>query len=367
MSMDRNRVVILDADYEGVGDPLREALEYFDLDLSGKNVFIKPNMLSRSSPERGVTSHPSILRELISWTERYTENILVGDNPGATGYGANEKCARATGIKEVSGKYFKNIGKQTKAVKLKSKFTKALVVSEDILKTDFLISVPKFKTHLQTVITGGIKNSYGILVGGEKSRLHILAQSPRSFAEAILDVFQIRIPDLFVMDAVVGMEGNGPNGGILRRIGKIMVSNNGVALDSVMATMMGIPPGSVPCLIEAYRRGLGEIDLRRIEVIGEVPLLQDFKVPVTYTRGLWGTLVNRWVYIPLVRSRVKVREKNCTRCMECIKGCPTGAMKLDGEFPRVYDKECINCYCCRELCLYNAVDIKGTVGFLSRR
>lgn len=60
-------------------------------------------------------------------------------------------------------------------------------VSRAVMDADVVISFPKFKTHGLTVITGGIKNSYGILPGAQKAKLHQAAGSPERFHEVVVD------------------------------------------------------------------------------------------------------------------------------------------------------------------------------------
>ncbi|MEK6195131.1 MAG: DUF362 domain-containing protein [Deltaproteobacteria bacterium] len=93
-------------------------------------------------------------------------------------------------------------------------------------------------------MAGAIKNSYGILPGAQKARLHGLAKSPERFHQVIVEVFRQRVPDLYIMDAVVGMEGNGPASSDLREIGLILAADNTVAMDAVVARMMGLDPGA---------------------------------------------------------------------------------------------------------------------------
>ena len=140
-------------------------------------------------------------------------------------------------------------------------FVPMVSVSRAVLEADVIISLPKFKTHGLTVLTGAIKNSYGYLPGAQKAKLHKAAGSPERFHEMVVDVFNLRVPDFFLMDAVVGMEGNGPASPDLRDIGLILASDNGVALDGVMATMTGCDPGRLRFLQKAKKMGLGGLRL----------------------------------------------------------------------------------------------------------
>ena len=148
------------------------------------------------------------------------------------------------------------------------------------MDADIIISLPKFKTHGLTVITGAIKNSYGFLPGAQKARLHKIAGSPKRFHEMLVDVFQLRVPDLFIVDAVVGMEGNGPASPDLRDIGLIL------GLRQCRSTGCGYCHSSwdvnrVCCgsFRRQRKRGLGDYDLKHIEILGELKPLHNFKIP----------------------------------------------------------------------------------------
>jgi len=81
------------------------------------------------------------------------------------------------------------------------------------------------------------------------------------------------------MDAVVGMEGNGPASPELRDIGLILASDNAVALDGVVARMMGLDPGRLRFLQKAKSMGLGDFDSQMITIDGQMRILPDFKLP----------------------------------------------------------------------------------------
>ena len=126
-----------------------------------------------------------------------------------SGYAANERCVRISVVLEAADGCYVNFAKENVQVPPKSRFINKLVISRAILDADLVINVPKFKTHLPTRITGAVKNMFGILVGVEKARVHLSVPLPKDFSEALVDIYQVRVPDLTVLDAVVGMEGNG--------------------------------------------------------------------------------------------------------------------------------------------------------------
>jgi uncharacterized protein (DUF362 family) len=350
-------ILVLDGDYPQVDGLVENILQTFPLPWGGKRVLLKPNMLGPYPPEKGITTHPSLIRSLVKALKKRGAICWVGDNPGLSGYAANERCARVSGILEAADGGYVNFAKETVQVSLESRFLDKLVISRAVLDADLLINVPKFKTHVQTRITGAVKNMFGILVGAEKARVHFAVPRPRQFSEALVDIYRIRVPDLTIMDAVVGMEGNGPSGKELRFIGKVLASRNSVLLDGLMAAMMGIPAKDVDHLAIAGERGLGEVDPARMEIRGSWESLKKFKTPIPFaSQGWFGTLLNKLLYRPLIKPKLKVRRDLCTRCEVCIQHCPAQALSLR-EFPFLEEKKCISCYCCYELCPSQAMEL----------
>ena len=303
-----NRVMIETASYDNVRRAVDRAFAFFPLKVAGKTVLVKPNVLRASLAHEGIVTNPALLRAVVEKLEEMRPaGIVVGDNPGAVGYGANEASFEETGLMAAAKGYYQNIGNDSRKVAFDPRFMDAVSVSSAVLDADIVISLPKFKTHGLTVMTGAIKNSYGILPGAQKARLHKLAGTPARFHELIVEVFRIRIPDFFIVDAIVGMEGNGPASPDLRQIGRVLASDNAVALDAVIATMMGMPPDQLPFLLKAACEGLGEIDLDHIQIMGELQAISDFKLPplsgeaILNNQGLQDLLHSKTVVRPPCR------------------------------------------------------------------
>lgn len=359
-----DKVLISDADYESMGKNVKSVFEEFPLNVKGKKVLVKPNILGPFDKDMGITTHPSLVKAVVSYLERSGAKIVVGDNPGPRGYGTNEESVRVSGILGAVGKYYRNIGTNVKVVKVKSKYFRQTVVSKDVLDCDILISLPKFKTHLNTRITGGIKNSYGILAGDEKAKIHRMAPKSRQFAEAVVDIYQIRKPDLVIMDAVTGMEGDGPNSKDLRDVGKLIASNNAVCLDAVMAEMMGLDAGDIDMLKIAKDRGLGEIDVEKINIIGKLEKIPNFKLPMNFfaMRSAFP-LYNIVIHIIMARTKLVIDPKKCKKCYICLENCPMKAISENGDI-HINTAGCISCYCCKELCPHDAVRVRGLANLM---
>jgi uncharacterized protein (DUF362 family)/Pyruvate/2-oxoacid:ferredoxin oxidoreductase delta subunit len=354
-----SKVMIHPATYERLEEAVDRAFEFFPLEFYGKRVLIKPNVLRASKAEEGIVTHPAVLRAVVDKVESFgPSSIVVGDNPGVMGYGANEECFRRTGLMEAARGCYQNIGNDSQQVDFNPDFMSTVTLSRAVLEADIIISLPKFKTHGLTVITGAIKNSYGFLPGAQKARLHRAAASPERFHEMLVDVFRLRVPDLFLVDAVVGMEGNGPVSPDLRNIGRILASDNGVALDAVIAAMMGCEPGRLRFLQKAKEVGLGDYDLSTIEVIGELKPLPDFKLPpLSGERDFHNKNIQE-----VLRSRAILRPqadpKLCTGCGACVEQCPVSALSMNHPLPRVDANRCITCFCCQEICPEKAMTLR---------
>jgi uncharacterized protein (DUF362 family)/NAD-dependent dihydropyrimidine dehydrogenase PreA subunit len=353
------RVMIHPATYDTVREAVERAFSLFPIKIEGKKVLIKPNVLRASKAAEAIVTHPALLRAVVEKVESMAPaSLVVGDNPGLFNYGANEESFRSTGLMAAAGRYYCNIGTDAVSMDFNPDFMPTVSVSKAVSEADVLISLPKFKTHGLTIVTGAIKNSYGYLPGAQKAILHRIAGSPQRFNDLIVDVFRLRVPDLFIMDAVVGMEGNGPASPDLREIGRVLAADNAVALDTVVSTMMGCDPGGLRFLQTAKAAGLGEPDLAAIELIGDLIRVADFKLP-----PLGGEAIQKNPAIQeLMATRARMRPRSdpdlCTACGLCVEQCPVSALTLKDGLPTVDADTCITCFCCQELCPEKAMALR---------
>jgi len=352
-------VMIHPADYDTVRQAVDKAFELFPVKVTGRKVLIKPNVLRSSEYSEAIVTHPAVLRAVVEKVEEMgPASLIVGDNPGIFSYGDNEASFEKTGLMAAAKGYYENIGNDSVKIDFNPDFMATVSLSRAINDADVVISLPKFKTHGLTVVTGAIKNSYGFLPGAQKARLHQAAGNPTRFHELIVDVFKLRPPDLFIMDAVVGMEGNGPASTELRDIGLILASDNAVAMDTVVATMMGLNPGALRFLQKAAEAGLGDYDVSALEIVGELKPIPGFKVP-----PLGGEAISANSAVQeLMRQRTVIRPQAdpdlCTSCGTCVDHCPVSALSLEAGLPMVDPELCITCFCCQEMCPEKAIALK---------
>jgi uncharacterized protein (DUF362 family)/Pyruvate/2-oxoacid:ferredoxin oxidoreductase delta subunit len=354
-----SKVMLHPASYDNCRPAIDRTLEIFPLQVTDKKVLIKPNVLRASDPAEHIVTNPAVLLAVVEKVEdMQPASLIVGDNPGIISYGANEEAFRKTGLFEAAKGYYQNIGNDSVKVDFNPDFMPAVSISQAVMDADIIISLPKFKTHGLTVITGAIKNSYGFLPGAQKAKLHRAAGSAERFHEMLVDVFQLRIPDFFIVDAIVGMEGNGPASPDLREIGLILASDNAVSLDAVIATMMGCESGRLRFLQKAKEKGLGDYDLSTIELIGELKRIPDFNLPPLggeanlHNQALQETFHSRTIVRPIADSDL------CTGCGTCVAQCPVSALSMADDLPQVDVDTCIACFCCQEICPEKAISLQ---------
>jgi uncharacterized protein (DUF362 family)/Pyruvate/2-oxoacid:ferredoxin oxidoreductase delta subunit len=354
-----HRVMIHPATYDSCREAVERAFDLFPQEIAHKKIVIKPNVLRMSTADEHIVTHPALLRAVVEKVEQMSPaEIVVGDNPGVFSYGDNENSFEKTGLMRAARGYYRNLGDTPQPVAFHPDFMDTVAISREILDADIFISLPKFKTHGLTVMTGAIKNSYGILPGAQKARLHRIAGTPERFHDVIVEVFRLRVPDLFIMDAVVGMEGNGPAAPDLREIGLILAADNAVALDGVVARMMGLDPGRLRFLQKARAMGLGDFDSQRVRIDGEMRTIPDFKLPPLGGEAIACNQAVQAVITTRTLVRPQADPELCTACGACVDHCPVSALTIEEDFPVVDADTCITCFCCQEICPEKAMTLE---------
>ena len=326
----------------------------------GDRVLLKPNLLKANPPDDAVTTHPEIVRAVIRLVRGAGGRVLVGDSPGM---GRLDKVARTAGILAVVNEEGAELVSFDDPVTVNAQgrfqhFEIARVAHE----ADVIINLPKLKTHGMVTMTGAVKNCFGCIPGNRKAQWHLNAGVDHDqFSRMLVELYALLAPKLTVMDAVVGMEGNGPGSGDPRRIGAIIAGQDAVAVDVVAAALISLSPVRLPVGRAAIELGIGAASLEDITVKGdelEPLIVRDFRLPASvHTEWplpdwLRRTLKNALTNKPAIDHSI------CLQCGLCERHCPRKAISK-GRTGLVIDyRNCIRCFCCQEFCPHRAIQVR---------
>lgn len=327
----------------------------------GSKVFVKINHLSPpSEAERGIVTHPVFVQAVLEMLKRVGAEITVGDDIDS-GDGDGFKISGFRQMCEETGVRLINL-RETGFVETicQGHFLKKLHVSSTVLNTEIIINLPKLKSHSLTIFTGGVKNMYGIIPHGLRTRFHGEFIKVEDFGQMLTDVFSTAIPHLTIMDGIITMEGDGPSSGNLRKLGVVLASRDAVAVDAVATKIIGADPFDIYTTRYSDERSLGVGNLADIEVVGE--RLEDVSVPGFRLPGNAVAIIMRRIprfLSRLVQSQLAVRPRviarQCTICSACIDSCPVAAITAGNRTVKIDHGICIGCMCCHEVCRFNAI------------
>jgi uncharacterized protein (DUF362 family)/Pyruvate/2-oxoacid:ferredoxin oxidoreductase delta subunit len=324
----------------------------------GDKVLIKPNLLSAKDPSRAITTHPSVVQAVAEEVKVLQANPYIGDSPGGADRGVkrvwdNTQMSLASHNSGVPLVSFEEKGVDKRI----SQTGRTYYIARPALEADVIISLGKLKTHTLTLMTCGIKNMFGVIPGFRKGEYHKQYPKPEMFAEVIVDIYSLMTPRLTLVDAIVGMEGDGPSSGQPNYLGFLLASQDAVAMDTVAAKILGFKDGEIDSTRIAAKRGLGVNDLSQIEIAGESidkvkPI--SFKLPSNrFLKLIPKFLVD--LIAPLVWVRPNIYDGNCTNCNICVENCPLETISSGKKRPVFDYSNCVNCMCCHELCPQKAI------------
>lgn len=218
-----------------------------------------------------------------------------------------------------------------------------------------MIDFCKLKSHGMVGMSAAIKNLYGVIPGLLKPETHYIYPGMELFSNMLVDINEYFKPKLTLVDAVIGMEGNGPTAGTPKKLGFLIASKTTYAADLLAAKLVGLDPPSVPTLKAAMERGLVPKDINELSVCGNIELLstEDFDIrPPKTVKFLGGTkfLVTQKFLEACFTNTPHLKKKKCVSCKKCFNICPAHAITMVKAKPRIDRKKCIRCFCCQEFC-----------------
>ncbi|MGV8171967.1 MAG: DUF362 domain-containing protein [Candidatus Woesearchaeota archaeon] len=347
---------------ESVDKAITKVFKDIKIDIKPHSkVLIKPNILMAKTPSYACTTNPSIIEAVCKILIKKDCEIIFGESSGWNTIHGFE----VSGIKAIADKYHAKIvafeNEKVLDKNIDGIILKELKITSFIENVDYIINMPKMKTHSLMKITGAVKNCYGFIPGFQKALYHTKGKDEISFGELLIDIY-LQCKDkiiINIMDAIVGMEGEGPGNGDPKNTGLIIASTDAIALDVIQSRIMGFNPLNIPTITAAINRRL--INIPDIKIIGDytssnIPKL-DYR-PAGSGGGVKSFITSAKSYLmktpPLIPE---VNKSKCIKCGICAKLCPVQCITLK-PYPTFDRNICIKCYCCHEHCPQGAIFLK---------
>ena len=301
----------------------------------GEQVLLKPNFLVGRSPDRCVNTHPAIVRAVATLVLEAGANPVIGDSPQL---GSAMKVAEKCGVAEIARELNIEIVEfePVEVMHPGGKCFKHFVLGKAVLEADKIINLPKVKTHNLTLLTLAVKNIFGCIPGTRKAQWHVrTSQKGHAYlSRMFLDLYTLVNPALSIVDGIVSMEGKGPGFGKPRKLNLIVAGSDAVAVDAVIAEILGASPEQYVALKLALDGHHGTAKINDIDVLGELIneiKINDFQFPpeATEMKGFLKTLVG--LLKLQLTTHPSINSEQCETCNNCVEACPRGIITLIDE------------------------------------
>lgn len=251
--------------------------------VEGKeNILIKPNLVTASSPEMGITTDMRVVEAILHHLEDVKASIIIGEGSGGC---PTEIAFRRNRYNELTRRYRVKLLDLNKDDAVKVRVAKPLSISElkvsrTAYKSDFRISVGKLKIHSIGIVTACLKNMMGAL-SGRRWKLIVHAKVHKR----IVDLNKIILPHFGIVDGIVGNEIDEIVSNPVQ-MNVVIAGRDAVSVDSVSAECIGVDWRDVQYLVLAEREHLGIADIERIDVVGH--RIEEVKRKFRRNRTLWA-------------------------------------------------------------------------------
>ena len=333
-------------------------------EVNGKKVLVKPNILSENDPAKCVSTHPVVVEAMIRYLQTKGATVFVGDSPAVhTSRFRGDKCGIYQVCETTGAKWVNFLDKP-----VEKKITgRSIRIASIVDEVDLIISLPKFKNHELMYFTGAIKNTFGLIPGFTKGMQHGIHGDRNSFGKMLVDLAEVVTPHYYLMDAIMGMEGQGPGtAGKPVAIGLLIGSTNPLALDIMACRIAGYNPNLLPT---------NKIGLERKkwlqseeEIVYDGPEFNSIikegfvKIPASASRNTaMRFIMGRVSILRKLERRPVFLQPECTGCHKCVNICPVEAIKPSPSNAKhivLTDNKCIRCFCCAEVCQDDAIDVR---------
>jgi uncharacterized protein (DUF362 family) len=242
---------------DDVSDIVAEAVAASGL-RGKKRIFVKPNL---SHPEYlpGVVTSPVVMHQLVGLLRDGNSEVIVGESNGFNYpcWTAFDKTGMQKAVESAGGTAI-NLS-EDKVVEVKFSDgcpLKRLFLPKTILDSDAVVDLPLMKTHEFMAYSGALKNLFGCVPSNKRIYLHPY------LPEVFYRLYTLFKPQLTIMDARVGIEGNGPTKGKPVKMDLMLTGNDALALDIVAAKVMMLDWKKTYLNYIANKAGFHEADIQ---------------------------------------------------------------------------------------------------------
>jgi len=261
---DADLVSVIRAGFDSLGITRNE--------VRGKRILLKPNLVETAESAPHINTNPAmVVAAAAAFASLGAKEVFVAEGQG------HRRDSRLvldeSGMGDAltrSRLHFVDLNHDDVVVTPnKGKWTslRELHLPRTLVEADWVVSMPKLKTHHWAGVTCAMKNLFGVMpgivYGWPKNVLHV-----HGIPESILDINATVKPHLAIVDGIVGMEGDGPIMGPPKACGCVIIGRNPVAVDATAVRVMGLNPYGAKYLTGASGR-LGPIHEQNIIQRGE--------------------------------------------------------------------------------------------------
>lgn len=338
---------------------------------AGETILVKANLLNNFKTEVAATTNPAVIAAVCKKLAEYGCNVIIGDSSaGFFNQGHIASVYKATGMTEaakISGATLNDDFSTKEVFFEKGKVGRRFEIIGIAEKVDGIVNVAKLKTHRFTMYTGCAKNMFGLIPGMQKVQKHAEYKDVIKFTDFLIDINEYIKPKvrLNFIDAVIGMEGDGPSAGDPKKLGVLIAAENAYAADVAGVTIINGKTENFPLFYALKNRGISPNSGKDVEMIGEDVesyVCKSFKL--VRDDRLWCKEGNRSVFSVLypikkfITPYPSTTKKECRGCGRCAEHCPEKAITIVDKKATFDLNKCIRCYCCQELCPYHAIKVK---------
>lgn len=386
-----------------IKDGLFSAMEkYVDLLPQAKDskILLKPNLNSNMNSLTGNTTDLRALASVVEFLKEHGySNITIAEGTNSGFYRNNISVISRLKVDELAKRFgikFKDLN-YAEPVYIEFENGVKAGVAKDVLDADFLINMPKLKTHFEAGMSVCLKNLMGCLVGQENKK-----KTHKNLARNIIHINEHVKPHLHIVDGIIAMEGLGPTRGAPKNMGLIIAGADPFLIDLLCARIAMFDYRKVTTLRVA--EGLGFLTKRHHDFINSINIKQYQKSFLPPTAGFLASFIHspkRQKYFLAIRNTrffnylcstdivgkilfiTGLRQDNFIKeemvfegfsfnkqlcmdgCRKCKDYCPIG-LKLPDEIENK-NNGCIGCQYCFLVCPTKAIEFKGTLGFMAEQ